>query len=157
MSGATGVSGGASVSGAAGGDAVAATAPLWQRLGIVPGCTLALVGTPDGFEIPDLPAGVRSLVRASEPLDVTLFFTSREQTLRGRMALLEPWVAPVGGLWIAWPKPGSGRETDLSAGIVHAVGLEHGLVDGGAASIDETWTAQRLVRWRGEKGAVAAP
>ena len=128
-----------------------AATPLWQRLGIVPGCTLALVGTPDGFAIPGLPAGVRSLERASEPLDVTVFFTSREQTLRGRMALLEPWIAPAGGLWIAWPKPGSGRETDLSAELVHRIGLEHGLVDGGTTSIDETWTAQRLARWHGDR------
>ena len=136
------------MSDAAGSGAVAAGAaiPLWRRLGLEPGSTLALVGTPDDFEIPDLPAGVRTLARASEPLDVTVFFTSREQTLRGRMALLEPWVAPAGGLWIAWPKPGTGRETDLSVEIVHGIGLEHGLVDGGAASIDETWTALRLVR-----------
>ena len=141
------------MSGAAGGGSVAAAAapPLWQRLGIEPGCTVALVGKPGGFEIPDLPAGVRSLERASEPLDVTVFFTSREQTLRGRMALLEPWIAPAGGLWIAWPKSGSGRETDLSAEVVHRIGLEHGLVDGGAASIDETWTALRLVRRPGDR------
>ena len=138
----------AGVSDAAGGGAVAVdrATPLWQKLGIEPGCTLALVGTPDGFAIPDLPAGVRSLERASEPLDVTVFFTSREQTLRGRMALLEPWIAPAGGLWIAWPKSASGRETDLSFEVVHRIGLEHGLVDGGAVSIDETWTALRLVR-----------
>lgn len=143
----------AGVSGATGGCAVPADSatPLWQRLGIVPGCTLALVGTPDGFEIPGLPAGVRTLERASEPLDVTVFFTSREQTLRGRMALLEPWITPAGGLWIAWPEPGTGRETDLSAEVVQQVGLKHGLVDGGAASIDETWTAQRLVRRHGDR------
>ena len=136
------------MSDAAGSSAVAtdAATPLWQRLGIEPGCTVALVGKPDGFEIPDLPAGVRNLERASEPLDVTVFFTSRVQTLRGRMALLEQWIAPTGSLWIAWPKPGTGRETDLSVEIVHGIGLEHGLVDGGAASIDETWTALRLVR-----------
>jgi hypothetical protein len=141
------------VSEATGSGAVAtdAATPLWQRLGIRPGCTLALVGTPDGFEIPDLPGGVRVLERASEPLDVAVFFTSREQTLRGRMALLEPWLAPAGGLWIAWPKPASGRETDLSADIVHNIGLEHGLLDGGAASIDETWTARRLVRRHGDR------
>ena len=143
----------AGVSDAPAGCAVPAdsTTPLWQRLGIVPGCTVALVGTPDGFELLDLPAGVRSLERASEPLDVTVFFTSREQTLRGRMALLEPWIAPAGGLWIAWPKPGTGRETDLSVEIVHGIGLEHGLVDGGAASIDETWTARQLVRRHGDR------
>ena len=143
------------MSGAAGGGAasVGAATPLWQRLGIEPGCTVALVGKPGGFEIPDLPAGVRSLERASEPLDVTVFFTSREQTLRGRMALLEQWIAPAGGLWIAWPKPGTGRETDLSVEVVRRIGLEHGLVDGdgAAASIDETWTALRLARQRTDR------
>ena len=132
----------------AGSGAVAAdaTTPLWKRLGIMPGCTLALVGKPDDFEIPDLPEGVRSLERASEPLDVTVFFTSREKTLRGRMALLEPWLAPAGTLWIAWPKQASDRDTDLSVEVVQAVGLEHGLLAGGAASLDDTWTALRLLR-----------
>lgn len=120
--------------------------PLWQRLGIAPGCALALVGAPDGFALPDLPEGVRVLQRASEPIDVTLFFTSREQTLRGRMALLAPWIAPAGALWIAWPKPGSGHETDLSVEVIQAVGAEARLDGDAAASIDETWTALRLVR-----------
>jgi hypothetical protein len=126
-------------------DTSAAT-PLWKKLGLKPGCTLALVGTPDGFAIPDLPEGVRVLERASEPLDVTLFFTSREKTLRGRMSLLVPWIAERGALWIAWPKQASGRETDLGDEVVRAIALECGLVDNKVASIDETWSALRLVR-----------
>lgn len=120
--------------------------PLWEKLGITPGCTLALVGKPDDFGIPDLPEGVRVLERAAEPLDVTVFFTAREKTLRGRMALLEPWIAPAGGLWIAWPKPASGRDTDLSVEVVQEIGLEHGLVENTVTSIDETWTALQFVR-----------
>lgn len=136
------------MSDAAGRGAVASDAatPLWKKLGITPGCTLALVGTPNGFEIRDLPEGVRSLERASEPLDVTLFFTSRAKTLRERMALLEPWIAPAGGLWIVWPKPASGRDTDLSVEVVQGIGLEHGFVENKVTSLDETWTALRFVR-----------
>ena len=91
---------------------------LWDTLGLQPGGTLALVGTPDAFVTPELPAGARLLERASEPLDVTVFFTSREATLRGRMPLLAPWVAEGGSLWIAWPREGSGRETDLSPDVI---------------------------------------
>lgn len=120
--------------------------PLWKKLGLKAGSRVALVGTPDGFAIPDVPEGVRFFDRASEPLDVTLFFTSREQTLRGRFPLLLPWVAPAGGLWIAWPKQSSGRETDLSFDVVQGIGLEAGLVDDKVCSIDETWTAVRFVR-----------
>jgi hypothetical protein len=120
--------------------------PLWKKLGLKEGSRFSLVGAPDGFAIPDLPAGVHIFERATEPLDVTLFFTSREKTLRGRFPLLEPWLAPAGALWIAWPKRSSGRETDLSFEVVQAIGLEHGLVDNKICSIDETWTAVRFVR-----------
>ena len=123
-----------------------AGAPLWQRLRLAAGTRIALVGTPDAFAIPDVPAGVRFFDRASEPLDVTLFFTSREATLRGRMALLEPWLADGGALLIAWPTAASGRETDLSAGLIEAIGGEHGLSADGVVSIDATWQAVRLVR-----------
>ena len=121
-------------------------APLWQRLGLVPGATLALVGTPDAFSIPDLPASVELVERATEPLDVTVFFTSREATLRGRMKLLAPWVAATGALYIAWPKDGTGRETDLSEAVITGVGAESGFAAGGVESLDETWRAVRLSR-----------
>ena len=126
--------------------ATPAGAPLWRRLGLAAGTRVALVGTPDAFTIPDAPAGVRFFDRASEPLDVTIFFTSREQTLRGRMALLEPWLADGGALLIAWPSAESGRVTDLSAGVIAAIGGEHGLVAEGLVEIDATWRAVRLVR-----------
>lgn len=119
---------------------------LWATLGLQPGGTLALVGTPDAFEAPELPPGARLLERASEPLDVTVFFTSREATLRGRMPLLAPWIAEGGSLWIAWPRGDSGRETDLSAEVIALVGAEKGLAAGEVAQLDETWRALRLAR-----------
>jgi hypothetical protein len=119
---------------------------LWDTLGLQPGGTLALVGTPDAFVTPELPAGARLLERASEPLDVTVFFTSREATLRGRMPLLAPWVAEGGSLWIAWPREGSGRETDLSPELIASVGAPAGLAAGEVAVVDGTWQGLRLSR-----------
>ena len=120
---------------------------LWTTLGLAPGGTLALVGTPDAFQVPELPAGARLLGRASEPLDVTVFFTSREATLRGRLPLLAPWVAEGGSLWIAWPREDSGRETDLSAEVIALAASEKGLASTGeVAVLDGTWRALRLAR-----------
>lgn len=127
---------------------------LWDTLGLRPGGTLALVGTPDAFVVPELPAGARLLDRASEPLDVTVFFTSREATLRGRMPLLAPWVAEGGSLWISWPREGTGRETDLSAEVIALVGAEYGLRLAAtnpigarfAVQLDDNWDAARLER-----------
>lgn len=117
---------------------------LWTTLGLRPGGTLALVGTPDAFAVPPLPDGARLLERASEPLDVTVFFTSREATLRGRMPLLAPWIG--GSLWVAWPREGSGRESDLSPERIAAIGAEQGLAAGKLANLDGTWRARRLSR-----------
>ena len=123
-----------------------APGPLWATLGLKPGATLALVGTPDAFEVPELPPGARLLERASEPLDVTVFFASREATLRGRMPLLAPWVAEGGSLWIAWPREDSGRDTDLSAEVIALIGAEKGFAAGAVEVLDGTWRAMRLRR-----------
>ena len=123
------------------------TSSLWQTLGLGPGATLALVGTPDAFAVPELPPGARLLERASEPLDVTVFFTSREATLRGRMPLLAPWIAEGGSLWIAWPREDSGRDTDLSAEVIALVGAEKGFAAGEVAVLDGTWRALRLTKY----------
>ena len=77
---------------------------------------------------------------------MTVFFTSREATLRGRMPLLAPWVAEGGWLWIAWPREGSWRETDLSVEVIAAVGSPAGLAAGEVAGIDGTWQGLRLSR-----------
>jgi hypothetical protein len=49
-----------------------------------------------------------------------------------------------GGLWIIWPKAGSGQATDLNQTIVRKAGLDAGLVDFRISRIDATWAGLRF-------------
>ena len=76
-------------------------------------------------------------------------FVTRSARFEARVERLGAAVYPSGGLWIAWPKRASGRETDVSDESVRRVALAHGLVDNKVCAVDGTWTALRLV-WRRE-------
>ncbi len=80
---------------------------------------------------------------------VVAFFTRRRDFER-RLETLAKMIFPSGGLWVAWPKRASGRETDMHEGVVREVALPLGLVDNKVCAIDETWTGLRVV-WRRER------
>lgn len=120
--------------------------PLWKKLGLAPGARFAPVNEPEGwldsFELPD---GVRVLQRASEALDVVLFFSDSQSHLKRRFASLLRFLAPDGGFWVAYPKKSSGVATDLTFDFVQQAGLDLGVVDNKSCAIDDTWTAVRFV------------
>jgi hypothetical protein len=114
--------------------------PLPRKLGIVDGSRMALVHPPEGFA---RLLGVTPRLRGEFDVAV-LFATKRGALVRGFPPLVRR-LAPAGGLWVAWPKKASGRETDLDFDAVQKVGLDAGLVDNKSCSIDETWQALRFV------------
>ena len=119
--------------------------PLPVKLGVKPGARLHVAAAPAGFELAPLPEGVRSLTRASGPLDVALVFVTRRVDLVRRFARLLPALDRAGGLWVAWPKQASRIATDLSFAVVQSIGLDAGLVDNKSCAIDEDWQALRFV------------
>jgi hypothetical protein len=119
--------------------------PLPKKLWIKEGVTVAVVNEPDGFVLKSLPRGARMLERASESLDVILFFAESVRHLNRRFKALAGFLAPTGGLWVAYPKKSSKLESDLSFQAVQQVGLDAGLVDNKSCAIDDTWTAVRFV------------
>lgn len=122
------------------------TTPLWKKLGVKPGSRFAAVNAPDDFLAPlDLPPDVRIFERATESLDVLLFFAESRSHLRRRFARLLEFLAPNGGFWVAYPKKSAAVETDLTFDYVQQAGLDLGLVDNKSCSVDETWTAVRFV------------
>ncbi|MQA98770.1 MAG: DUF3052 family protein [Actinobacteria bacterium] len=118
--------------------------PLWKKLGVKDGSRVAVVNEPDGWAL-EVPAGVRLLQRASERLDVILFFSRTERHLRRRFGVLAGYLEPAGGLWVAYPKKSSDLETDLTFETVQAVGLDGGLVDNKSVAIDDDWSGVRFV------------
>ncbi len=120
--------------------------PLATKLGIREGSRVAIVAAPDGFaDRLDLPPRTVLRTQARGRLDVVVFFVTRQAELSRRFAGMQRGLEDDGGLWIAWPKRTSRVATDLSEGIVRAVGLDHGLVDNKVAAIDDTWSGLRFV------------
>jgi len=124
--------------------------PLANKLGIKPGCKVAVLGGPRDFRatLGQVLEGVefRSGLRGAKPCDVIVFFVDRKQALEQRFAEAAERLTPAGGLWIAWPKKASGVATDLNENLIRDIGLTAGLVDNKVCAIDETWSGLRFVR-----------
>jgi hypothetical protein len=119
--------------------------PLARKLGIEPGDRTALLGAPDGFEIPDLPPGVELRRRARGRCAVIVSFHTRRTDLARRFPMLLRALEVDGGLWIAWPKRASGVPTDMTEDVVRDVALPTGMVDNKVCAIDDTWSGLRVV------------
>jgi hypothetical protein len=119
--------------------------PLPRKLGVKPGHRVALLGAPDGFELGELPDGVRLKRRAGGEADVILAFHTRRAELERRLPALRALMEPAAGLWIAWPKRASKLDTDITEDVVREIALPTGLVDNKVCAIDETWSGLRLV------------
>jgi hypothetical protein len=122
-------------------------APLVEKLGIKPGITLGLIGTPDDFDrtLGELPDDVALRRRLHGRLNVIVAFYVERSALERRLPALRDALEPSGGLWIAWPKRASGVTTDVSETVVRELGLAAGLVDNKVCAIDAVWSGLRLV------------
>jgi hypothetical protein len=123
--------------------------PLPKKLGIKPGCDVALLGAPADFErtLGALPGGVslrRDRLRSGA--DLILLFAQSRAKLERHFDNAMRALAPRGRLWIAWPKQASGALTDLTQAAVRSHGLHAGLVDYKICSIDQTWSGLLFVR-----------
>jgi hypothetical protein len=130
--------------------------PLVKKLGIKPGCRLALLKAPAGFDatLGPLPEGatVRTNLRGG-PFDVIILFAPTLAQLTPAFAGAAARLSPAGGLWVGWPKKASGLASDLTEDVVREVGLEAGLVDNKVCAIDEVWSGLRFVFRLRDRGA----
>lgn len=122
--------------------------PLAKKLGIKPGHRLALVGAPDGWEVPELPEGVT--VGAADGADVVVAFHRSAAELAAGIEALGRAVFPDGAVWIAWPRRAGGHESDITENGIRDVVLPLGLVDTKVAALDDDWSGLKVV-WRRER------
>ena len=137
---------------------VPSTTALAKKLGVKTGHRVALVGAPPGWEIPDLPEGVRVRRRSSlgaDGVDVAVAFFRELTPLRADLEGLGRAVAPHGSLWVAWPRRAGGHTSDITDNEVRDAALPLGLVDVKVAALDGDWSALKLV-WRREVRASLA-
>ena len=120
--------------------------PLVKKLGIKSGFNIALVNAPSGFaNVLDLPSDVTINSRSREPLDFAQLFVKSEKELKTKFSEYAKRLNASGMLWVSWPKKSSGVTTDLSEGIVRAIGLAAGLVDVKICAVDDVWSGLKFV------------
>lgn len=106
---------------------------------------VSLIDAPSGFEraLGKLPDDVVVHNRPHLGANVAIWFVRSRKDLEARIRQMVP-LASKGGLWIAWPKKGSGQQADLSQVIVRRTGLAAGIVDFKISSLDSTWSGLRF-------------
>ena len=124
--------------------------PLPRKLGIEAGMRVAALG-PAPAELPGRLDGAKLHARLAGSFDVILLFADSVAALERRLAAAVAALEPRGGLWIAWPKRGSGVVSDVDERAVRRLGLATGLVDNKVCAIDATWSGLRFAHRR-ERG-----
>ena len=121
--------------------------PLYKKLGVKPGSKFGVVNEPEHFWdlIEPLPNDVQVFERATQKLDVLVYFSDEYASIKRRVPTFAKYIEADGGLWLCYPKKSSKLETDLTFEIVQKVGLDTGLVDNKSCAIDDDWTALRFV------------
>ena len=118
--------------------------PLWKKLGIKDGSSVAIVRSPESVKF-EVPRGTDLRTRPARDTDVIVVFDTKLAGLTKALASLKPKLAADGGLWVAYPKKSSSIETDLTFENVQRVGLDAGLVDNKSCAIDGNWSGVRFV------------
>lgn len=125
--------------------------PLAKKLGVKPGCTLAVLNEPSGFRdwLAPLPESVRTRKSIGRSPDVVVLFAKRRASLQVRVEDAASAVFPDGSIWVGWPKKSSKMATDISEDVVREIALPLGLVDTKVCAISDVWSGLRIV-WRKE-------
>ncbi len=114
--------------------------PVWQKMGIkaherayyanAPAEALTAIDAPELEVAADLVG----------TFDYINCFVTTQSELDTQLDRLRPHLAPVGKLWVSWPKGGR-LGSDLAVPSVIRIVYDHGLVESTNLRIDDTWTS----------------
>jgi hypothetical protein len=115
---------------------------LPQKLGIEAGMNVAVVNEPAGWleTLAPLPDRVRLFERASERLDVIVYFSDERANVERRVPAFAGFLARGGALWSAVPTDGD----DLDPSVVADVARACGLTARATLEVAPGWIATRL-------------
>lgn len=120
--------------------------PLPKKLGFKKDMTATLINAPANFAatLGTLPENTHLETQLKPLCELIIWFTQSQAELENRIHKISEYIGPKSSLWIAWPKKGSGKLSDLTQNVVRQTGLANGLVDYKICSIDKTWSALRF-------------
>lgn len=120
---------------------------LEKKLGIKEGFKIRLINTPEKYF--DLFIEWPQNVEISENVRIKKnfihLFTREFSEYYTLLPLLKKEIEPNGMIWVSWPKKTSGISSDVTENLVRDYALETGLVDIKVCSVNEVWSALKLV------------
>ena len=120
--------------------------PQLQKLGIVPGVRLRILGADPDWTFDGPLEGVDLVDQG--PCDIALVFVRALVELDAVVRWGE-LVYPSGAVWAAWPRKASGHVSEVDENAVRNAALAVGMVDVKVAAIDDDWSGLKVV-WRKE-------
>lgn len=121
--------------------------PLWKKLGLKEGATLATVNAPASFadDLGELPPGanIRKGLKADDALAIV--FIEERADLEKQIAPAAKKLNRDGSLWISWPKKTSKLFKDLTEDGIREVVLPMGLVDVKVCAVNNDWSGLKLM------------
>jgi hypothetical protein len=129
---------------------VASSRSLCQKLRIVAGCSVALIGAPAAVKemLRPIPKGVKFQSRIGEAA-VVMVFVKSAAALGRELPSLAAQMRSKRTLWVCWPKRASKIPCDLTPDLIRSMSSPYGLVDNKVCSIDKTWSGFALSRRAG--------
>ena len=125
--------------------------PLAAKLGIKPGSTLRVKGSPFGYLklLEPLPDGVNLVTRLSNNTELVHVFASRRADLVKGLRFFRAKLRPTATLWVSWPKASSKVPTDITEDTVRKLALPLGFVDVKVCAVTDVWSGLKLVVRKG--------
>ena len=120
--------------------------PLAKKLGIKPGFKIRVINEPQNYFslFTDMPE-IKIMTSSKIKKDLIHYFVKEEKSLIKNIIPLKEELEQNGMLWISWPKKSSGVKTDVTENTIRNLAIKMGLVDVKVCSIDEVWSALKLV------------
>jgi hypothetical protein len=120
---------------------------LEKKLGIKENFRIRLIHAPENYfdffmewpsniEISDDPRKKKNLIH---------LFTKEFSVYYTLLPLLKEEIEQNGMIWVSWPKKSSKISSDVSEDLIRNYALETGLVDIKVCSVNEVWSALKLV------------
>jgi hypothetical protein len=127
-------------------DAGYSATPQLQKLGIVPGVRLRMVGADPDWSFAERLDDIE--VVNEGPCNVALVFVRTLAELDNVLRWGE-LVYPSGACWVAWPRKAAGHVSEVDENAIRDAALAVGMVDVKVAAIDDDWSGLKIV-WRKE-------
>ncbi len=121
--------------------------PLAQKLGLLPGSRVVVLGAPRpyGEIVAPLPAGIELVAGPTRTTDLVHLFVAERSALARQLTTLRSRLRPEVPVWVSWPKRSAKVATDVTEDAVREVALPLGFVDVKVCAVDAVWSGLKLV------------